>query len=75
MSGAAGVSTQMMMAILMGIIYCQHDFVVESYRKQTKEDTIAEQELKHSMNRREHEMQEAVRKSLLMAENQMLEDY
>lgn len=72
--GAIEVPIQLMIAVLMGIIYCQHDFVVESYRKQTKEDTIAEQELKHSMSRREHEMQEAVQKGLLMAENQMLEE-
>ncbi len=68
------VSVQLMIAIFMGIIYCQHDFVVESYRKQTREDTVVEQALKHSMNQREHEMQEEVRKSLLMAENQMLEE-
>lgn len=72
--GAIEVPIQLMLAVLMGIIYFQHDFVVESYRKQTKEDTIAEQELKRSMNRREHEMQEAVQKGLLMAENQMLEE-
>lgn len=71
---AIGSSVQLMIAVLIGLIYCQHDFVVESYRRQTKEDTIMEQELKHSMNRREHEMQEEVRKSLLMAENQMLEE-
>ena len=72
--GAIEMPIQLLIAFLLGIIYCQHDFVVESYRKQTKEDTLAEQELKHSMNRREHEMQEAVQKGLLMAENQMLEE-
>lgn len=71
---AIGSSVQLMIAVLIGLIYCQHDFGVESYRKQTKEDTIMEQTLKHSMNRREHEMQEEVRKSFLMAENQMLEE-
>ncbi len=69
-----GNSVQLMIAVLIGLIYCQHDFVVESYRKQTKEDTITEQTLKHNMNHREHEMQEEVRKSFLMAENQMLEE-
>ena len=69
-----GGSVQLMIAVLMGLIYCQHDFVVESYRKQTKEDTIMEQSLKYSLNQREHEMQETVRKNLLMAENQMLEE-
>lgn len=72
--GAIGSSVQVLIAVLIGIIYCQHEFVVESYRKQTREDTIAEQKLKHNMDRREHEMQEEVRKSLLMAENQMLEE-
>jgi len=67
-------SVQLIIAILIGLIYFQHDFIVESYRKQTKEDTIAEQILKHNINRREHEMQEEVRKSLLIAENQMLEE-
>ena len=67
-------SVQLMIAILVGVVYWQHDFVVESYRRQTKEDTIAEQELKHSINRREYEMQEKVRKTFLQAENQMLEE-
>lgn len=72
--GQIGRAVQFMIALLMGMIYFQHDFVVESYRKQTREDTIAEQELKHSMNRREHEMQEEVRRSFLQAENQALEE-
>lgn len=68
------LSVQLMIAVFLGIIYYQHDFVVESYRKQTREDTLAEQALKHSMNRREQEMQKEVQKSLLVAENQMLEE-
>lgn len=69
-----GSSVQLITATLIGLIYCQHDFVVEPYRKQTNEDTISEQRLKHEINRREYEMQEEVHKSLLMAENQMLEE-
>ncbi len=72
--GTGDNSVRLMIAALIGFIYCQHDFVVESYRKQTKEDTITEQTLKHTMNHREHEMQEEVRRSFLMAENQMLEE-
>lgn len=71
---AIGISLQLMIAALIGLIYCQHDIVVESYRKQTKEDTMLEQALKHNMNRKEREMKEEVRKSLLMAENQLLEE-
>ncbi len=58
--GEIGWEVQFVITLFMGIIYFQHDFIVESYRKQTREDTIAEQRLKHSMNRREHEMQEGI---------------
>lgn len=73
-SGETDSSVRFIIAVLIGLIYFQHDFVVEAYRKQTKEDTIVEQTLKHRINRREYEMQEEVKKSLLMAENQMLEE-
>lgn len=73
-SGETDSSVQFIIAVLIGLIYCQHDFVVEAYRKQTKEDTIVEQTLKHRINIKEYEMQEEVKKSLLMAENQMLEE-
>ena len=72
--GTIDVSVQLFIAVLMGLVYFQHDFVVESYRKQTNEDMATEQALKSNMNRREHEMREEVRKSLLQAENQMLEE-
>lgn len=72
--GAVNGMAQFIIAVLTAIIYCQHDFVVEAYRRQSEEDTIMEQTLKHNMNRREHEMQEEVRRSLLIAENQMLEE-
>ena len=69
-----GSAVQLMIAILIGLIYCQHDFVVEAYHKQVKEDTMTEQRLKHDIYRKEYEMQEEVRTSLLMAENQMLDE-
>lgn len=72
--GPVGNGMQLMIAVLIAVIYCQHDFVVEAYQKQAREDTAAEQALKHSMNQKEHEMREEVKKSLLMAENQMLEE-
>ena len=72
--GEINGSVQLLLTILLGVIYFQNDFVVESYRRQTKEDTIMEQTLKRNLNRKEHEIQEEVRKSLLMLENQMLEE-
>ena len=60
--------------LFIGIIYIQHDFIVESYRKQTVEDTLSEQQLKKNIYKKEHEMQEEMRKGLLQAENQLLEE-
>lgn len=68
------VQMQVMICLLIGTIYIQHDFVVESYRRQTREGDIAEQHLKRDMYRRENEMQEEVRRSLLQAENHILEE-
>ena len=72
--GNIGYGTIFIIAVFIGMIYYQHDFVVEEYRKQSQEDIIAEQELKRNMNRKEFELQQEVRKSLLMAENQILEE-
>lgn len=72
--GNIGYGTTFIIAVFIGMIYYQHDFVVEAYRKQSQEDIIAEQELKRNMNRKEFELQQEVRKSLLMAENQILEE-
>lgn len=73
---ASEVSLQerLVIAILVGVVYLQHDFVVESYRKQAQEDTLLEQHLKRNMHRREHEMQEEIRKNLLLTENRILEE-
>lgn len=68
------VYMQLMIGCLLAVIYMQHDFVVESYRQQTKEDNLTEQNLKHNMYQREYEMQEEMRRNLLQAENQILEE-
>ncbi len=65
---------QILIGLLIMSIYIQHEFVVESYRQQTKEDNIVEMHLKQNLHQREHEMQEAIRKNLLQAENQLLEE-
>ena len=60
--------------LFIGIIHIQHDFIVESYRKQTVEDNLSEQLLKKNIYQKEHKMQEEMRKGLLQAENQLLEE-
>lgn len=69
-----GLDVQLLVALFLGMLYVQHDFVVESYRKQTQEDTILEQNLKSSMYENEHKLQEEINKGMLMAENQLLEE-
>lgn len=46
MSSDIGVYIQLLLTLLIGIIYVQHDFVIRSYKEQTREDTISEQQLK-----------------------------
>lgn len=58
----------------MGVVYWQHIFVVAPYQERLHEDELTEQHLKHDMDRRESELQETVRKNLLQAENQLLEE-
>lgn len=74
MPGGIGVETQMIITLFLGVIYIQHDFVVESYRKQMKEDILLEQHLKRNIYEKEHELQEEMKRGLLMAENQVLEE-
>jgi signal transduction histidine kinase len=59
---------------LLLICYYQHDFVVRSYQKQTMEDTLLEQRLKKDMYQKEFETKVELQRSMLKAENQILED-
>lgn len=69
-----GVYVQLTVVMLMGIVFLQHDFVVESYKRQMQEDLLLEQHLKRNMHEKEHEMQEEMNKGLLKAQNQLLEE-
>ncbi len=74
MGSDINVYVRLLACIFIGIIYIQHDFIVESYRKQTVEDNISEQLLKKNIYQKEHQMQEEMKKGLLQAENQLLEE-
>lgn len=69
-----GIYTQIIFTILLCLIYVQNDYVVESYKNQTKEDILLEQNLKRNISQKESEMQEEIKRGLLMAENQLLEE-
>lgn len=69
-----GVAVQMMFTLFLGLLYIQNDFVVSSYREQTKEDIMSEQRLKRDLYEKEHEYREEMNRGLLKAENQFLEE-
>ena len=69
-----GVFVQVLLTIVLGMIYTQHNFVVEFYKKQTMEDTLVEQHLKRDMYEKEHALQEEIKRGMLVAENQLLEE-
>lgn len=60
--------------LLVGIIYIQHDFVVTSYQKEVRENSLSEQQLKKNMHYRENALREEMNRGLLVAENEILEE-
>lgn len=60
--------------LLVGIIYIQHDFVVTSYQKEVRENSLSEQQLKKNMHYRENALREEMNQGLLVAENEILEE-
>lgn len=65
---------QLLVTLLLGMIYFQHDIVVVSYRQRMKEDSIAEERLKKNMHQQETIWKQELKRGLLGAENQMLEE-
>ena len=66
--------TMLIATSMMTVCYIQHNFVIRSYRKQMMEDTITEQNLKRDIKEKEFAAKMEQRKSMLMAENQILEE-
>ncbi len=68
------INSCLAISLMLSLIYIQNDHVAEYYSARTKENDITEQTLKHDIDRKEHEMKTRLEKSLLMAENQVLEE-
>ena len=66
--------TRFLVVLLLSTIYIQHEFIVLSYQKRMMEDLVLEQGLKRDMRDREHQAKAEVRRSMLQAENQILEE-
>ena len=71
--GPVNIVTRLIAVSLTAIVYLQHNYVIRSYRKQMLEDTITEQNLKRDMQQKEYAAKMEQRRSMIMAENQILE--
>ena len=72
--GPVDALTKGVLWVFLLIIYFQHDFIVRAYRKQTMEDTVLEQRMKKDMYQKEYETKAELQRSMLRAENRILED-
>lgn len=72
--GPVSLVTRLIAVSLTAVVYLQHNYVIRSYRKQMIEDTINEQNLKRDMQQKEYAAKLEQRKSMIMAENQILEE-
>ena len=69
-----GFITKLIAVVLTAVVYVQHNTVIRSYKKQMMEDTVTEQNLKRDMQQKEYAAKMEQRKSMIMAENQILEE-
>ena len=67
-------AVQLVVALMMAILYIQNNYVVAGYRKQMREDVLTEQSLKKDIRERESATKAELKRSALMAENQILEE-
>ena len=72
--GPVGFSTKFLVVVLLALVYIQHEFIVKSYQQRMMEDIKMEQGLKRDMRDREHAAKAELRRSMLQAENQILEE-
>lgn len=65
---------QLVVVFMMAILYIQHNFVVSGYQKHMKEDVLVEQNLKKDMALKEYAAKAEMKRNMLAAENQILEE-
>ena len=69
-----GFLMQFVVAMLIAILYMQQNYVVAGYQKRMQEDVRVEQNLKRDMRNREFETKAEMKRNMLLAENQILEE-
>ncbi len=71
---AAGNIIRPIVIFMMSILYIQHNFVITGYQKRLYEDIEAEHKLKKDMREQEYAAKEKMKRNMLLAENQILEE-
>ncbi|MBE5924571.1 MAG: hypothetical protein E7271_08915 [Lachnospiraceae bacterium] len=69
-----GFLMQFVVVLLIAILYMQQNYVVAGYQKRMQEDVRVEQNLKRDMRNREFETKAEMKRNMLLAENQILEE-
>ncbi len=69
-----GYLTEFMVITMLIIFYLQHEYVVAGYEAQMYEDIVTQQGLKRDYEAREYEVKAELKKNMLRAENQVLEE-
>lgn len=63
-----------LVVLVMAVLYIQNNLVINGYKKRMQEDVYAEQSLKRDMRERETVAKAELKRSMLAAENQILEE-
>ena len=74
MPGAGDKTVLLIMITMLLSLYLQHEFVVIPYMEQMQAETVTQQGLKRDIRQKETEAKEEHKKSVLMAENRILEE-
>ena len=69
-----GFLVQLVVILAIMFLYIQHNYIVAGYRERMREDVVTEQNLKRDMRERENASREEIRRNMLIAENQILEE-
>lgn len=68
------IGIRLLVCLFLGLIYFQQNMVIAVYRSRMREDICREQSLKENIHQKEIAWREELRRSVLAAENQMLEE-
>ncbi len=69
-----GIISRFLMLTFLAVIYIQHNFIIQKYKKRMMEDTVVEQGLKRDMRETEYAAKAELRRNMLKTENQILEE-